>query len=90
MKLWSHIRCFFYFINIDSPRMWKFLFLHGPRIQIFRNRRYPKHWPGSEAGKRMYIHYRWGGQILGLTIGDRGNSKEYFRRKHGLLPEIRT
>lgn len=70
--------------------MWKYLFLHGPRVQIFRNRRYSKgekNWQTGEsiAGKRIYTCYRWGGQILGLTIGDRGHTKEYLQRKHGLL-----
>lgn len=74
MKFLKRIRAFFWFIQVDPWRMWTFYATCGPRIQVFRNRRYPD-------GKRMYTHYRWGGQILGLQIGDRGGSRNYVRRQ---------
>jgi hypothetical protein len=88
MKILKRIRALFWFVRVDPWRMWKYLARHGPRIQVFRNRRYPKgykNWEGTDiGGARMYITYRWGGQVLGLQVGDRGHSREFVRREMGL------
>lgn len=68
------IRALFWFIQISPWHMWKYLARYGPRIQVFRNRRYPD-------GSRMYIRRRWGVQIIGLQMGDRGGTREYVRRQ---------
>lgn len=86
MTLLKYLRYAFWFIQISPWRMWKYFARHGPVIQVFRNRRYPKgakNWSTGEsiAGKRIYIHFRWGIQILGFQFGDRGGSREYLRKK---------
>jgi hypothetical protein len=89
-KLLKHIRAAFWFVRVDSLDWWGYSLCCGPRIQIFRNRRYPKGTKNALGedigGKRMYTTFRWGGQLLGLTIGDRGRSREYVRKQLGLQP----
>ncbi len=33
------------------------------------------------SGTRVFTHYRWGGALLGLEIGDRGHAREYVRKQ---------
>lgn len=86
--LLMRIRALFWFIDLSPWHMWKYLARHGPRIQVFRNRRYPKGFKNIRGedigGERMYTHYRWGVQILGFQFGDRGGSREYTRKQLGL------
>jgi hypothetical protein len=88
-NLLKHLRAAFWFIQVDSWRIWKDS-LRGalPRYQVFRNRRYPKGYRNIRGedigGSRIYTPFRWGGAILGLQIGDRGGSREYVRRRLGL------
>lgn len=74
MRLLYRIRLLFWPISISSWHMWKYLARHGPRVQIFRNRRYPD-------GSRMYKMYRWGFAILGFEFGDRGGRKQWLRER---------
>lgn len=86
--IWKHVRAFFWFVQVYSWDWWKVAFWHGPRLQVFRNRRYPKGFRNTRGedigGERIYIHYRWGVAILGLQAGDRGGSRAYVRKQLGL------
>lgn len=85
MKIIAWLRCLFWFIRIDPWRMWVYFARCGPRVQVFRNRRWPKgtkNIHGEDVGGcRKYIHYRWGIQILGFSFGDRGGTRNYVRRE---------
>ncbi len=89
-RIWAHIRCFFWMFSWSSWEWWKMCFWHGPRYQIFRNKRYPKGFRNLNGdlieGKRVFIHFRWGFAILGFEFGDRGHARESKRRRYGLAP----
>lgn len=80
---WKYLRYTFWFVHVCSWQWWKYCFRHGPQVQIFRNRRYPKGGRQVQkwSGTRVFTHYRWGGALLGLEIGDRGHAREYVRKQ---------